>query len=218
MLSWFSLLLVFHTANSYILSGYLCPTCPSAPDPTTLIANINKYYTHVNIAFIGWKSDGTIINEFDDDSKSFTLTKQMVSNLQSRGVLVFISIGGGAGATLQCSKNGDNSFMNNYINGILNIVSKYGFDGVDFDIEHRTGDFVQCAQLISTVMNTLYAKKLKVSIAPQMVNVYPELATVQPGFNELAPLIAMENSTVLEWVQVQMYNSWSTLETVSYAE
>ena len=51
-----------------------------------------------------------------------------------------------------------------------------------------------------------------------MTNVYPDYNEVSAGFNELAPLIAMENSTVLESVQVQMYNTWSAVETVSYAE
>merc|ERR1712039_830977 len=98
------------------------------------------------------------------------------------------------------------------------MTKTYGFDGVDFDIEHRTGDYVQCAQLIATVMDALHANGLKVSMAPQMTNVYPELSTVSGGFNELAPLIAMTNSSVLEWVQVQMYNTWGAVETVSYSE
>ena len=51
-----------------------------------------------------------------------------------------------------------------------------------------------------------------------MTNVYPELNTVSAGFNELAPLIAMESPSVLESVQVQMYNTWGAVETVSYAE
>merc|ERR1719273_445581 len=127
--------ILYHSANAYILSGYLCPTCPSAPDPNTLIANINKYYTHVNIAFVIWNSDGTIVNQFDDPSKSFTLTKDMVSNLQSKGVLVFISIGGGAGSTLQCEENNNAEFINNFIDGLLEMTKTYGFDGVDFDIE-----------------------------------------------------------------------------------
>eukprot|EP00486_Rosalina_sp_Unknown_P013547 CAMPEP_0201580462 /NCGR_PEP_ID=MMETSP0190_2-20130828/46535_1 /ASSEMBLY_ACC=CAM_ASM_000263 /TAXON_ID=37353 /ORGANISM="Rosalina sp." /LENGTH=307 /DNA_ID=CAMNT_0048016545 /DNA_START=30 /DNA_END=953 /DNA_ORIENTATION=+ len=207
-----------YLSNAYILSGYLCPTCPSAPDPNTLISSINAAYTRVNIAFIGWNSDGTIINQFDDPSKSFILTKAMVSALQSKGVDVFISIGGGAGGTLACSDSSNTAFIKNYVDGIMNITTEYGFDGVDFDIEHRSGDFVQCADLIATVMNTLNQNKLQVTIAPQMVNVYPGLSTVSPGFNELAPLIAMETPQVLESVQVQMYNSWSSVETTAYAE
>ena len=40
-----------------------------------------------------------------------------------------------------------------------------------------------------------------------MTNVYPDSNTVSSGFNELAPLIAMESPQVLESVQVQMYNT-----------
>ena len=169
MLSCLSIFLgLIFNANAYILSGYLCPTCPSAPDPTSLIANINPAYTRVNIAFIVWNSDGTIVNQFDAPDKSFTLTKAMVSALQSKGVDVFISIGGGAGSTLECSTNNNPTFINNFIDGILNITAEYGFDGVDFDIEHRSGDYVVCAQIISQVMNKLNANKLQVTIAPQV--------------------------------------------------
>ena len=67
-------------------------------------------------------------------------------------------------------------------------------------------------------MNTLHQNNLQVTIAPQMTNVYPGLNTVSSGFNELAPLIAMETPQILESVQVQMYNTWGAVETTSYAE
>eukprot|EP00486_Rosalina_sp_Unknown_P014512 CAMPEP_0201579348 /NCGR_PEP_ID=MMETSP0190_2-20130828/26867_1 /ASSEMBLY_ACC=CAM_ASM_000263 /TAXON_ID=37353 /ORGANISM="Rosalina sp." /LENGTH=230 /DNA_ID=CAMNT_0048013683 /DNA_START=269 /DNA_END=961 /DNA_ORIENTATION=+ len=142
----------------------------------------------------------------------------MISDLKSSGFEVFISIGGGAGPVLDCDTDNNSQFIDNFLNGILNITATYGFDGVDFDIEHRSGDMIKCAELVSTVMDELYANELKVSIAPQMPNLYPDGHTVGGGFNELAPLIAMENVTVLESVQAQMYNSWEQVETVSYAE
>ena len=51
-----------------------------------------------------------------------------------------------------------------------------------------------------------------------MTNVYPDLSTVSGGFNEVAPLIAMVNTSVLQYVQVQMYNTWAAVETVEYAK
>ena len=97
-----SLLALIYCAQGYILSGYICPQCSSAPNPNSLIKNINKYYTRVNIAFIIYNKDGTIANQFDDPSKNFTLTPQMVSDLKSSGFEVFVSIGGGDGPTLDC--------------------------------------------------------------------------------------------------------------------
>ena len=32
---------------------------------------------------------------------------------------------------------------------------RYGFDGVDWDIEHRTGDMEQCGAIINSVIRTL---------------------------------------------------------------
>ena len=174
------------------LVGYLCPSCSSASNPSQLIENINEYYSTVNIAFIVWdENDGSIVNEFNNPSKKFYLTPSMISDLQSQGRDVFVSIGGGAGPTLDCSNNANSDWINTFTQGILNVTSTYGFNGVDFDIEHRTGDYVQCAYLVQKVMNVLSSKGLKLSIAPQMPNLYPDLSTVGAGFNELAPLISI---------------------------
>ena len=142
----------------------------------------------------------------------------MISNLQSKGVQVLISIGGGAGPILNCDTDNNPTFVNNLVNGILNITTTYGFDGVDFDIENRKGNYLTCDDMVAGIMNTLYANKLVVTIAPQMPNLYPETNTVSGGDNELAPLIAMVNATVLQSIQVQMYNTWAQVETVAFAE
>ena len=70
------LLAIICYVDGYILSGYICPQCSSAPNPNWLIQNINKNYTRVNIAFIIYNKDGSIANQFDDASKNFTLTAQ----------------------------------------------------------------------------------------------------------------------------------------------
>ena len=151
------------------LSGYFCAQCDSTPDPASLIANINENYDRVNIAFLGWNPNGTVINQFDYDDTSFRLTKEMVENLQSNGKQVLISLGGGAANLLNCASYNNKKFIDNFITGIVNYTTLFGFDGVDFDIEHRTGDYVQCAQLIAQVMTTLKRKfRLIVTMAPRM--------------------------------------------------
>ena len=51
---------------------------------------------------------------------------------------------------------------------------QYGFDGVDFDMEHRMGDYIACAQVIAKVIKGLRGhavnaqKKLMITMAPQV--------------------------------------------------
>jgi len=203
--------------SGFILSGYLCPTCPSAPNPNQLINNIHNAYDHINIAFIGWETDGTMINQFDDSSKGFTLTKNMVATLQGKGKKVFVSLGGGAGGVIM--DNAPPQFSTNMANGILQFVSKYGFDGVDFDIEHRSGDMVKCGDIINTVIQNLKIAhpQLLLSVAPQMTNLYPDLAYVSAGWNEWLPVIAKSLGS-FTYIQPQMYNTWSAVETIAYAK
>jgi len=213
----FIIALIISHINGYILSGYICPTCPSAKDPESLIANINTCYNRVNIAFLGFDSNGNIIDQFDAPKKNFTLTKEMVKSMQNKGIKVYISVGGGAGATMNCDSL-STQFEVNFINGVLNYTNALGFDGVDFDIEHRNGDYVVCDQFVANVMGAFYRQGLGISMAPQMPNLYPDGNSVSGGFNELAPLVSMVNSTILSIVAPQMYNSWAQVETTTYAE
>ena len=41
------------------------------------------------------------------------------------------------------------------VKGLQAVVKKYGFDGVDFDLEHRNGDYVLCGQLVAKVIKGL---------------------------------------------------------------
>ena len=165
------LLALLQCSHSHFLSGYICPTCPSDPNPSFLDEHIHKGYDRVIFAFIGWKSDGTIITEYDDPDNSFILRKEDIEAIKSQNkVSVFISIGGGDGSALQCDQNSNNDFIDNFVNGVLNITNTLGFDGVDFDIEHRSGDYVLCAELIAKIMDRLYANNLMISMAPQVLH------------------------------------------------
>eukprot|EP01061_Rhynchopus_euleeides_P035729 TRINITY_DN6020_c0_g1_i1.p3 TRINITY_DN6020_c0_g1~~TRINITY_DN6020_c0_g1_i1.p3 ORF type:complete len:322 (+),score=107.43 TRINITY_DN6020_c0_g1_i1:58-966(+) len=205
-------------AASMNLSGYVCPTCASTPDPNSIVANMPAVYNIVNFAFVGWDAtNGSLINQFDDASKGFRLTAQQVATLRSQGRTVMISIGGGAGGIITGTESA--AFRQNLAAGLLDICSTYGFDGVDFDIEHRSGDLKACASVINDVLKILKQKNpaIKISFAPQMVNLDPAVSVLSAGFNELAPVIGPSLS-LIDWIQPQMYNSWAGVETLAYAQ
>ena len=202
------------SAKSLGLSGYICPTCPSAPHPDALLTSLPAAYTVVNIAFIGWDTNGTIINQFDSKPKNFTLTKAKVAALQKQGKQVLISAGGGAGGQIVASAPA--GFADNMAKGMLEFVDRYGFDGVDFDMEHRAGDIKKCAAIVNSVLKQLKAAKpdIKISFAPQCTNLDPSLTIVAAGWNALVPVIG-PSLDMIDRVQPQLYNGGG--ETLAFA-
>ena len=91
---------------------------------------------------------GNVVNNWDCDGtgplpcyKNFTLTRQMVSDLQHpsggprRSVL--ISFGGSAGPDLVAPAPA--MFVVNMAKGMLDVYRSLGIDGFDLDIENRLG-------------------------------------------------------------------------------
>ena len=119
--------------SKFELVGYVCPSCPSAPDPAALLADVHEAYTVVNIAFIAWSTDGHVLDQINDPKKPhFNFTKGHVTALKKvRGRKVMVSLGGGLSGVLDCGA--PPSFSTNLAKGLHAIVDKYGFDGVDFE-------------------------------------------------------------------------------------
>lgn len=132
------------------LTGYFCATCPANPDPMDLFNSIHPAYSTVIISFAGWTDAGDVVNSWDCNaqcSKNFTLTKDLVSRLkvsfisasyiQSQGRKVLMSLGGAVSGNLYC--NAPTSFADTLGRGLVSLVTQFGLDGIDFDIENRFG-------------------------------------------------------------------------------
>ena len=204
-------------ASSIRLSGYLCPTCPSVTDPAELLHSLHSAYSVVNVAFAGFDASGRATNLFD--TTAWNLSKVDVAQLQSAGRTVMLSVGGGDGAVLSCASPMP-AFAAELSSSLLEMVKQYGFDGIDWDVEHRSGDFAQCGVILTTTMEMLRAAmpSIKLSIAPQMTNIDPDVAAISAGFNELAPVISGRGLELLDFVQPQMYNTWGAVENTAYAQ
>lgn len=101
-----------------------------------LIEALHPAYNTVNVAFAGFDSTGAATNLFD--TKTWTLTAADVAILKRQTKpprQVLLSVGGGDGAILNC--NSAPTFVTALSASLLAMVKKYGFDGIDFDIEHR---------------------------------------------------------------------------------
>ena len=206
-------------AGAIALCGYLCASCPSAPSPSTLVTSIHPAYTRVVFAFAGWDATGTVLNQWDDVSKNFTLTRGIVASLQSQGRSVLISLGGGAGAPLPGPAPA--GFVTNVVTGLSSLVTSLGLDGVDFDIENFEGDPVAGMAAVREIVLGLRVaaapRALLITCAPQMTDVFPDYTQETAGFNRYAPLVEERFLGNIDAVMPQMYNSWASVETIAYA-
>lgn len=207
-------------ATSINLTGYLCPSCPSAPNPNSLIQSIHASYNTVVFAFAGWDSNGNIQNQWDDPSKNFTLTRAVVAQLQAQGRAVLLSLGGGAGSVLPGPPGA--GWAATLQANLMGLVASFGLDGFDLDIENFSGDAAQGMAALRAVVAGVRAAPggaaLRITCAPQMTDVFPDYPSFTPGFNRYAPLLEVGGLPLLDAVMPQMYNSWAQVETLSYAK
>jgi chitinase len=207
-------------ASPVSLTGYFCATCPSTPNPAALLASLHPAYDSIIFAFAGWDTSGALQNQYDAPDKGFFLNASVVRALRARGVRrVALSLGGGAGNVLPAPL--PPAFAVTMLAGLTALVTELSLDGVDFDLENFPGsvaDILQATTAVRAVAEGLRAAQpaIVLSAAPQMTDAYCDYASLTSGFNRYAPLLSPPQ--IFDLVTPQMYNSWSSVETIAYAK
>jgi chitinase len=154
------------------------------------------------LAFANTQPDGSII--VDDANFPVNLTLRW----QSSGKKVVISVGGQNGNWGYVFANPTS--IKNFISSLTAVVTKYGLDGVDLDIE----SYIATPR---TVANTIIS--LKKALGNKLIIVSPEDVTVYQGstvpnpdvggnpFNYFVPIINLADSSI-DYYQPQAYNNW----------
>jgi chitinase len=154
--------------------------------------------------------------------------KSDVAYLKSIGKKVVLSIGGQNGVVLLP----DSTAKQNFINSLITLIDKYGFDGIDIDLESGISlnggdsDFKnpttpQLVNIISAVrtLSDHYGTNFLLSMAP-------EIAYVQGGYTAYANIwgaylpIIYGLRDKLAYIHVQHYNAGSAagMDGVNYAQ
>lgn len=142
--------------------------------------------------------------------------KADVSYLQSQGKKVLISLGGG-GQVVTLNTSDD---LNAFVSSVTAIVEKYGFDGVDLDIETPSllinpGDTDFRHPTTPSIANLITAMhRLRAHFGPKfMIGEVPEAAQAQAGmqayggqFGSFLPVI-YGTRDILSFVDAQDYNT-----------
>ena len=188
--------------------------------PTIPLNQIDSRYTLVDIAFAVPQVGTDYKMEFIPDQFSSATFLSHVQALQSQGKKVIISIGG---ASTHVSL--DNiSERDTFIATMGNIISIYGFDGIDIDLEGSsvsvTGGTISnpvdakitnLIDAIKQIMSNYYTannKRLLLTMAPETAFVQGGMSAYGGIWGAYLPIIhALRDS--LEILHVQLYNSGS---------
>ncbi|ALG07513.1 chitinase [Kibdelosporangium phytohabitans] len=121
--------------------------------------------------------------------------RQDIKTVQARGQKVIISVGGEKGTVWV----GDANASNNFATDVKGLISSYGFDGVDIDLENGIN-----ATHMGNALRSIHAGGGKViTMAPQTV----DMQSTQGGYFQLA----LNIKDILTIVNMQYYNSGTML-------
>ncbi len=141
-----------------------------------------------------------------------------IQQLQNSGKKVLLSIGGATGVINLT----DNTQKQNFITSMNTLITTYGFDGIDIDIEHGdciyasgtiaaptdpgTLNLISAIQSIMTTFEQNHGYKMWLTMAPETAYVQGGMSGYGSIWGGYLPLIhALRNE--LDIVSVQLYNS-----------
>jgi len=123
--------------------------------------------------------------------------KADIATLHSQGRKVILSVGGQNGAI----SVSDSTSASNFANSVHSIMSTYGFDGVDIDLENGVNATYMAQALRS--LSSMVGSNLIITLAPQTIDMQ---STGTQYFQ-----LALNIKDILTIVNMQFYNSGSML-------
>lgn len=164
--------------------------------------DVNTGASIVILAFVNTNTDGSVTV---DDANFPTA---LVNAWQSKGKQVVISVGGQNGNWANVFAS--STSIDNFVNSIQSIITKYNLDGVDLDIESYNAAPIVVANAIIQLKAAIGTKLVIVS--PEDVAVYqgttvPDENTGGQPFNYFVNIINRADSAI-DYYQPQAYNNW----------
>ena len=193
-----------------VLVGYWQAWQSSISNAPSIIrlTEVPSQYNVIDVAFANIESDSTVDLKGDDFLQG-TYQQQAIADIKtltSQGKIVSLSIGGENATFNVNSLQAENTFLSS----LESVLTTYGFNGVDFDIENGLDPTANGNEkYLIDIINKLYqwSSNLTLTLTPQTANITPQPYLNNP-WNSYVPLI---NATANEisWVQLQEYNSGS---------
>ncbi|WP_253294613.1 chitinase [Anaerocolumna aminovalerica] len=180
--------------------------------PVMALRNVSTKWDVINVAFADIAGDGTVsFTPFNATDTSFSSD---VSYLKGLGKKVVLSLGGQNGAL----NLPDGAAKTRFINSLISTIDKYGFSGVDIDIE--TGIFLGGGDTdfknptTPTIVNLIeamkditarYGSSFTLSMAPEVAYVQGGITAYGGPWGAYLPIIYGLKDK-LTYIHVQHYN------------
>jgi chitinase len=182
---------------------------------------VDSNYDIINVAFAIPNIDNCGELKFRPYKSSRLGFYTSMQALQSKGKKVLISIGG-ADSNLDLSTE---DCKNEFVISIIEIISDYGFDGLDIDLEgsecikikggtilnpsnEQVVNLIKAIKEITRHYESIQHKKMILSITPEAANVLGGQTAYKGLWGAYLPILAALEKEV-SMVQVQYYNSGS---------
>ena len=190
-------------------------------------------YTHVLIAFGLFNTSPGSIGTINTDSISGFDMATYIQSLHASGLKVLLSIGGASTNIPNTTVDFDtavslastpSAFASSFMSSMASLVTTYGFDGFDFDIESGlnadssfTNPDIGCSNstyssncdisYLAYIINTFHTQypNIMLTMAPQIANIAATSGYSSIWGNYAA--LVMQTHQSLEWVGFQNYNA-----------
>ncbi|WP_131762292.1 glycosyl hydrolase family 18 protein [Legionella jamestowniensis] len=191
---------------------------PGWKTPPSAQSLANAGYTHVMVAFgvFSTTTPGVIASAFD------TVTKEYIQSLRNAGIKVLLSLGGALTSIpdttvdfhqVLSAASSPAAFQQTFINSLTGLITQYGFDGFDIDIEHGingSGTFSQPQgdiAVLANIINTMHQQNpnLLITLPPQVANIAATSGFDQTWGNYASLILQTHHS--IAWVGIQLYNT-----------
>ncbi|MET9266278.1 glycosyl hydrolase family 18 protein [Amycolatopsis sp. NPDC004079] len=184
----------------HILTGYWQNFDNGAK--TLRLADVPTTYNVIAVAFADATSTPGAVSFTLDPGLSSKLGgytdaqfRDDIKTVQARGQKVIISVGGEKGTI----SVGDSSSASNFANSVKQLISTYGFDGVDIDLENGIN-----ATYMGQALRSIHdGGGSVITMAPQTI----DMQSTQGGYFQLA----LNVKDILTVVNMQYYNSGAML-------
>jgi chitinase len=206
-----------YAATAHVVVGYWHNWNLSSV-PSIKLADAPNYYNVVCVAFVNSTSPSDMTMSFSPDPAVETDADFIadVKTLQARGTKVIISIGGQNG-TVDLTAAAEKQ---KFIQTMDSIIKKYGFNGLDLDIETGVilgaGDtdfkkptsplLVNLIDAVRTVRNDNGGANFMVTAAPQIADVQGGISAFAGTWGDYLPILYGLRD-ILTYVYVQYYNA-----------
>jgi len=162
------------------------------------LSEVPAEYDLIIVAFMNAVQSDDRIPDFHPYSGTEAEFRQQIDVLHQRGQKVLISLGG-AGANIVLNTNDEEAFYQR----LLSLMSRYGFDGIDIDLEQEAITAGQNSQVIPAALKRLKDTK-RAAGQGCLITLAPEFPYLATGREYNAYITALEG--YYDYISPQYYN------------